>query len=251
MTTPDEPVVDGLAAVGLSRSFGSEPAVVDVDLVLVAGEIHALVGLNGAGKTTLMRLLLGMLRPDRGRALVLGRESGKADQHIWRQVGHLIEAPFGYPELTVVENLRAAALLHGLSPPAAREAIGQQVDQLQLSHWARRRTGNLSAGNRQRLGLGCALIDDPRVLVLDEPTTALDPIGMVLMQQLLQRAAGRGATVLVSSHHLDEMARIADHLHVMHRGELVGGLDPHGVDLQASFFDLILSIDQAQQESAR
>ena len=251
MTTPDKRVVDGLAAVGLCRSFGSEPAVVDVDLVLLPGEIHALVGLNGAGKTTLMRLLLGMLRPDRGSALVLGREAARADQHIWRQVGHLIEAPFGYPELSVVENLRAAALLHGLPSLAARGAIDQQVDQLELSHWAHRRTRGLSAGNRQRLGLGCALIHEPKVLVLDEPTTALDPIGMVLVQQLLQRAAGRGATVLVSSHHLDEMARIADHLHVMHRGELVGRLEPHGVDMQRSFFNLILSIDQGQQESAR
>ncbi len=241
----------GVAAEGLSRSFGSEPAVVDVDLVLLPGEIHALIGLNGAGKTTLMRLLLGMLRPDRGRAVVLGWDVGKAGGQVWRRVGHLIEASFGYPELTVVENLWAAARLHGLPRAAAREAIDQQVEQLELGHWAHRRTGALSAGNRQRLGLGCALISDPPVLVLDEPTTALDPVGMLVVRQILQRAAGRGATVLVSSHHLDEVARTADHLHVMHRGRLVGSLSPRGIDLERSFFNLILSVDRAQQEPAR
>jgi len=238
---------DGMAAIGLSRSFGSDPAVVDVDLLLRPGEIHALIGLNGAGKTTLMRLLLGMLRPDRGRAVVLGQDVNKADRVVWRRVGHLIEAPFGYPELTVVENLWAAARLHGLPAAAAREAIDQQVEQLKLTQWARRRARALSAGNRQRLGLGCALIHDPMVLVLDEPTTALDPVGMVLVRQILQRAAGRGATALVSSHHLDEVARTANHLHVLHRGRLVGSLEPHGVDLERSFFNLILSLDEAQE----
>jgi len=238
---------NGMAAIGLSRSFGSDPAVVDVDLLLRPGEIHALIGLNGAGKTTLMRLLLGMLRPDRGRAVVLGQDVNKADRVVWRRVGHLIEAPFGYPELTVVENLWAAARLHGLPAAAAREAIDQQVEQLKLTQWARRRARALSAGNRQRLGLGCALIHDPMVLVLDEPTTALDPVGMVLVRQILQRAAGRGATALVSSHHLDEVARTANHLHVLHRGRLVGSLEPHGVDLERSFFNLILSLDEAQE----
>ena len=236
-----------MAAIGLSRSFGSDPAVVDVDLLLRPGEIHALIGLNGAGKTTLMRLLLGMLRPDRGRAVVLGQDVNKADRVVWRRVGHLIEAPFGYPELTVVENLWAAARLHGLPAAAAREAIDQQVEQLKLTQWARRRARALSAGNRQRLGLGCALIHDPMVLVLDEPTIALDPVGMVLVRQILQRAAGRGATALVSSHHLDEVARTANHLHVLHRGRLVGSLEPHGVDLERSFFNLILSLDEAQE----
>ena len=88
---------DGLAADGLSRSFGPEQAVVDVDLVVPPGEIHAVIGLNGAGKTTLMRLLLGMLRPDRGSAQVLGCDVKDADGKVWRRVGHMIEAPFGYP----------------------------------------------------------------------------------------------------------------------------------------------------------
>jgi ABC-2 type transport system ATP-binding protein len=103
MHSPGGPT-SGLATERLCRSFGSEPAVVDLDLVVLPGEIHAIVGLNGAGKTTLMRLLLGMLRPDRGRALVLGCDVSRADRQVWRQVGHLIGAPFGYPELSVRET---------------------------------------------------------------------------------------------------------------------------------------------------
>ena len=242
---------DGLAAHGLSRSFGSEQAVVAVDLVVPPGEIHAVIGLNGAGKTTLMRLLLGMLRPDHGSAQILGCDVSEADGQVWRRVGHMIEAPFGYPELTVVENLQAAARLHGLPSATARAATERQVERLQLTHWAHRRGRALSTGNRQRLGLGCALINDPMVLVLDEPTNSLDPSGVVLIRQVLRQAARQGAAILVSSHHLDEMARTADHLHVMHRGRMVGNLDPHGVDLERSFFELILSVDQAQQEPSR
>ena len=251
MTVAPRPPQGGLAADGLSRSFGSEQAVVDVDLVVPHGEIHAVIGLNGAGKTTLMRLLLGMLRPDRGRVQVMGCDVSMADGQVWRHVGHMIEAPFGYPELTVVENLQAAARLHGLPRAAARAATERQVERLQLMQWAHRKGRALSAGNRQRLGLGCALIHDPRVLVLDEPTNSLDPFGVVLIRQLLRQASRQGAAILVSSHHLDEMARTARHLHVMHRGRMVGSLDPHGIDLERRFFDLILSVDQAQQEPSR
>ena len=236
----------GLVAIGLSRSFGGDHAVADVDLSVGAGEIHALVGLNGAGKTTLMRTLLGMLRPDRGRAEVLGWKVSQAKAALWLRVGHMIDAPFGYPELTVRENLRAAARLHGLAKVDAHVAGDKLLDELRLTRWADRETRSLSTGNRQRLGLGCALVHSPEVLVLDEPTNALDPSGVVLVRQMLTTAAQNGAAILVSSHHLDEMARMADHISVLHRGRMVGGLDPHGVDLERAFFEMILSVDTAE-----
>jgi ABC-2 type transport system ATP-binding protein len=235
-----------VVASGLSRSFGEDHALVGVDLAVRAGEIHALVGLNGAGKTTLMRTLLGMLRPDRGRAEVLGSDVREARAELWGRVGHMIDAPFGYPELTVRENLQAAALLHGLSKTDARAAGGRLLEQLRLSRWADRRSRSLSTGNRQRLGLGCALVHDPLVLVLDEPTNALDPSGVVLVRHILTTAAENGAAILVSSHHLDEMARMADHISVLHRGRVVGSLDPHGADLERTFFELILAVDTAE-----
>ncbi len=241
----------GVAAETLNRSFATEQAVVYVDLVVAPGEVHALVGLNGAGKTTLMRLLLGMLRPDSGRALVLGHDVKHASSQVWRHVGHLVDAPFGYPELTVAENLRAAGRLHGLSRAAAGATADRLIERLRLARWANRQARTLSAGNRQRLGLGCALIRDPLVLVLDEPASALDPAGVVLVRQVLHEAAVRGTAILVSSHHLDEMARTADYISVMHRGRLVGNLEPHGVDLERSFFELILAVDQAEPEPSR
>ena len=240
-----DPSRGGLYVSDLCRSFGPEPAVEHVDLQVSPGQIHALVGLNGAGKTTLMRLLLGMLRPDRGSVIIFGRPVANARNDLWCRVGHMLDTAFGYPELTATENLRCAALLRGLPEATARAAVNSGISDLRLSRWADRPTRTLSTGNRQRLGLACALLEDPELLVLDEPTTALDPAGVVLVRTLLRAAAARGTAVLVSSHHLDEMARIADRISVMHRGRIVGALDPTGVDLERTFFDLVLAVDEA------
>ena len=158
----------------------------------------------------------------------------------------MIDAPFGYPELTARENLWAAARLHGLAKVDSHIAGDKLLDQLRLARWADRKTRSLSTGNRQRLGLGCALVHCPEVLVLDEPTNALDPSGVVLVRQLLMAAAGNGAAILVSSHHLDEMARMANRISVLHRGRMVGSLDPHGADLERTFFEMILAVDTAE-----
>ncbi len=233
-----------LVASGLRRSFGDETAVDGVDLEVRTGEIHALVGLNGAGQTTLMRLLLGMLRPDSGRATVLGVEAHTAPATIWKSVGHLTETPFAYPELTVLENVTASALLRGVeNPDAAAEEI---LARFELGHWSRRRAGTLSLGNRQRLGLASALVHGPSILVLDEPANALDPAGVVFVRDLLKDHAAAGGSVFVSSHHLDQLARVAHRITVMHRGHVVGALDPAGVDLEQSFFDLVYSLETAQ-----
>lgn len=234
---------------GARRAFGDEVAVDGLDLTVRAGEIHAVVGLNGAGKSTLMRLALGMLRPDSGSVHL--RTSGGEEVPAWRapagvrsHVGHLVETPFAYAELTVTEMVVAAARLRGLSradaPPAARRA----VHALGLAHWERRRTVTLSTGNRQRLGLACAAVHRPRLLVLDEPTTALDPAGVLLVRTWLQRTRDDGAGVLVSSHHLDEVARVADRITVVHRGRAVGALAPDGFDLERQFFAMVYAAEQ-------
>lgn len=236
MTTP-------LVASGLRRSFVDETAVDGVDLEVRNGEIHALVGLNGAGKTTLMRLLLGMLEPDSGRATVLGVEAHTAPATIWKSVGHLTETPFAYPELTVLENVTASALLRGVESP---DAAGKEIlARFELAHWSGRRAGTLSLGNRQRLGLASSLVHRPSILVLDEPANALDPAGVVFVRDLLKDHAADGGSVFVSSHHLDQLARVAHRITVMHRGRIVGALDPSGVDLEQSFFDLVYSMEKA------
>lgn len=224
---------------GLTRTYDDDVAVSAVDLDVRPGEIHAIVGLNGAGKTTLMRLLLGMSRPDSGSASLLGRPPTDSDVRLWSQVGHHIGAPLAWPELTVEENLWAAALLHGMADAAARDAATTSIDRFGLERWARRRAAALSLGNRQRLGLAAALIHHPSVLVLDEPTNGLDPSGVLFVRSLLVDARQRGGAILVSSHHLDELARVADRITVLHRGRVVGTLDPGGVDLERRFFETV------------
>lgn len=230
---------------GLSHRFDDLPVLRDVDLGVAAGEVHALIGFNGAGKSTLMRAGLGMLRPHVGTVRLFGVRVDAADAAVWGRVGHLIDSPFVYPELTVRENLWAAARLHGIPAAGVAAAVDRVVAELELGPWAGRRANALSLGNRQRVGLASALVHRPRLLVLDEPTNALDPSGVVLLRELLLGAAREGTAVLVSSHHLDEVARIADRVSVIHAGTMIGELDPHGVDLERAFFAMVYAADQA------
>lgn len=239
-----------LRAEGLYRAFGDDQAVSAVDLEVDDGDIHAIVGLNGAGKTTLMRLLLGMLRPDSGRAIVLGHDAANAPPVVWTRVGHLIETPFAYPELTVRQNLSAAALLHTVTGSAVERSVDDAIVRFGLGPWANRRSSQLSLGNRQRLGLASAMIHHPSVVVLDEPANALDPAGVVFTRDLLLELAAEGAAVLVSSHHFDQLARVADVITVMHRGQVVGGLDPNSSDLEQKFFETVHSADLALTEGS-
>lgn len=232
-------------ACGLWRRFGSETALAGVDLEVHAGEVVALVGLNGAGKSTLMRVLLAMVRPDAGSVTVLGCEPSRAGTAVWGRVGHLIETPARYGELTVQESLYGAARLHGLGRGAARPAAEAMIEQLQLTHWRSRPTRALSWGNRQRVGIGMALVHSPTVLVLDEPANGLDPVGIVRVRELITASAvERGAAVLVSSHHLDEVARMADRVVLLHRGRNLGHLNPRGSDVEHAFFERVLAADR-------
>ncbi|WP_051275079.1 ABC transporter ATP-binding protein [Cellulomonas sp. URHD0024] len=229
----------GLRACGIVRRFGPVTAVDGVDLDVLPGQVHALVGLNGSGKTTLMRMLVGVLRPDEG----LVRFDGAAGPH-GALTGHVIDVPAAYGELTVAENLWAAARLRGVPGAAARSAAAVAAAAVGIDDLVGRRAAGLSLGNRQRLGLASALVHDPEVLILDEPTNGLDPAGVLAVRRLLlDRAHEHGCAVLVSSHHLDELARIADRITVLHRGRVVGALEPDGVDLEARFFAMVAEAD--------
>lgn len=232
-----------LEARALVKRYGEDHAVDGVDLQVRSGQIHAIVGLNGAGKTTLMRMLLGMVRPTSGVALIAGRAVHLADAGTWARVGSLIETPFAYPELTVRENLHAAALLRGLDRNNIEGEIDRVLDEFELGRWEHKRARALSLGNRQRLGLASAVLHRPTILILDEPANALDPAGVVFIRDLLRGSAQQGTAVLVSSHHLDQLARIADRITMLHRGKVVGELDPGGIDLESQFFDRVYRID--------
>ncbi len=213
--------------------------------MLRPGEIVALVGLNGAGKTTLLRTLLGMLRPDAGRVTLHGTALDDLVSGGWSAVGHLVDQAMAYPELTVRGNLALNARLRGV-PDLDGCRRGHRSRSSRSGTYGGRRHRQLSAGNRQRVGIAAALIHDPSVIVLDEPTNALDPAGVILVRESLRRRVDAGACALVSSHHLDEVARIADRIVVMNAGRLIGTLDPAAPELERVFFEVVRRDDAAR-----
>src|SRR3972149_5067143 len=156
----------------LTKRFGDVLAVDSVNLRVKQGEIYGFLGLNGAGKTTTIRALLGMIRPSAGNVKVLEQAVGPNGRGPWARVGHLVESPSAYPELTVRENLEIARRLHGISDP---DATSRVIEGLVLASYADRKAGTLSSGNLQRLGLARALLHEPELLILGEPAQGLHP----------------------------------------------------------------------------
>ena len=208
---------------GLSKSYGQVRAVDSVNLRVGHGEIYGFLGLNGAGKTTTIRALLGMIRPSAGSVKVLGQAVGPNGRGPWRSVGHLVERPAAYPELTVRENLEIARRLQGISDMSATSRV---IERLGLAPYADRKAGVLSTGNLQRLGLARALLHEPELLILDEPANGLDPAGVVEIRELLASLAReKGVTVFMSSHILTEVDRLATRIGIIHQGRLLEELE--------------------------
>lgn len=199
---------------------------------VAAGEIVALIGRNGAGKTTLLRLALGLIRPTAG---TVRRTVGNGD------IGQLIDAPFCYPELTVAQNLRMHAWLYGINPGHVTDSINRW----ELQPYRDRIFRKLSLGNKQRVGLAGAFQHQPQLIVLDEPTNALDPMGIVTLRTVVKEQAAAGCGVVVSSHHLDEVAAIAHRIVVVNSGRIITELSPTTPQLENRFFQAILSDDQS------
>lgn len=237
-------MTERLRVQGAARVFGPDAGLFGVDLTVAPGQVHALVGLNGAGKTTLMRAILGMLRLAGGSVHIDDVPLARVPASAWRRVGHLVEHPFAYPELDTRTNLALAARLNGLEPASIPAVVDAGIAELSLSRYAAVAARKMSQGNRQRLGLAAALQHDPTLVVLDEPTSALDPAGVILLRESLLRRVDNGAGVLVSSHHLDEIARIADHISVVNYGRIIGSLDPGALNLERAFFDLVRADDE-------
>ncbi len=232
-----------IEATGLSKSYDGHIVVDDVSLAVPAGEIHALIGLNGAGKTTLMRMFLGMIKPDKGSAFISGVDVNTGRPQ-WRNVGYLIETPFAYAELSVVENLKVSAILHGVEESLIDEMVAATAEKFGIAQYSSRAARKLSLGNRQKLALASAMLHKPSILILDEPANGLDPAGVVAVREMLAEVADDGVSIFVSSHHLDQVARIAHSMWVLQSGKLVGKLDPDGADLETTFFEMIYEADQ-------
>ena len=201
---------------GLTKTFGDVVAVDDVSAVALPGQVTALLGPNGAGKTTTLRILLGLVAPSRGTATFGGKRYDELTNPV-RQVGAALEASGCHPGRTALDHLRVLATAAGLSKDAPERVLAETG----LAADARRRVGGFSLGMRQRLGLAAAMLGDPAVLVLDEPTNGLDPPGVRWLRGYVRRLADEGRTVLLSSHALSEVEQTADHVLVLAGGRLL------------------------------
>jgi len=212
----------------LTKNYRDVRAVDSVNLRVKQGEIYGFLGLNGAGKTTTIRALLGMIRPSKGNVKVLGQELGPDGRGPWAQVGHLVESPSAYPELTVRENLDIARRLHEIQNP---KVVDEIIERLVLTSYADRKAGTLSMGNLQRLGLARALLHSPELLILDEPANGLDPAGVVEIRELLHELVREnGATIFMSSHILTEVDKLATRIGIIHKGKMIEELDANKLE---------------------
>jgi Cu-processing system ATP-binding protein len=215
-----------IALHGVSKAFGRIRAVREVDLALNAGECVGLVGHNGAGKSTLIKLMLGLLRQDAGEVVVLGESpSAGVGVRARREIGYLPENVSLYPSLTGAETLDFYARLKSC-PVRGNRGLLERVG---LAPHAHRRVGTYSKGMRQRLGIAQALLGEPRALLLDEPTTGLDPEVRQAFYRILREARAGGAAVLLSSHALAELEGEVDRVAVMNRGRKVADGDVHSL----------------------
>jgi ABC-2 type transport system ATP-binding protein len=222
-TAPPPPPPPGAALIveteGLTKRFGPRPAVQDVTLRVPRGTCFGFLGPNGAGKTTLIRMLLGLARPTEGRARVRGTDVAEDPARALARVGGIVEEPRFYPFLTGRRNLECWA---ALMDDDARGRVDAVLARVGLEGRAEERVGRYSMGMRQRLGVARALLNDPELLVLDEPSNGLDPAGMAEFRQMIRDLVDReGRTVFISSHLLDEVERICDHVAIVNHGRVV------------------------------
>ncbi|MCP1312200.1 ABC transporter ATP-binding protein [Paenibacillus tyrfis] len=202
----------------LSKQFKSFAAVKGVDLQVRPGEVYGFLGPNGAGKTTTIRMLLGLIRPTQGEVRVFGQDLARHRLDILRRVGSLVESPSYYGNLSAYDNLEITRKLLG----ARKTDIDKVLETVRLSEWRNKKVKTFSLGMKQRLGIAQALLGNPMLLVLDEPTNGLDPAGILEIRELIARLPEeRGLSVLVSSHILNEIELIASRVGIIYKGELL------------------------------
>lgn len=203
----------------ISKYFGKLKAVDNVSISVKKDEIYGFLGLNGAGKTTLIRMLLGMINPTKGYAIINGEKILPGEVEIWKNVGYLVEIPFLYPELTVKENLE---IFYKLYLVENKNSINDVIKKLNLSNYSHVKVKHLSQGNLQRLGIAKALLHNPDILILDEPINGLDPAGIVEIRGLLKDLSlNHNKTIFISSHILEEISKLADKIGIIHEGKLL------------------------------
>jgi len=212
---------------GLTKRYGDFAALSALDLDVPQGELFALLGPNGAGKTTTLRLLMGILKPSGGTALIGGLSCFEQRVEVKRLVGFLPDDPIFHDYLKGIEIVRFVGGMHGLSDAEITQRAWPLLERLELSDAAEEFAVNYSRGMKRKLGLICALLHQPKLLILDEPTSGLDPIATRRLNELLLEQVSGGTTVLLSSHQLDQVQRLCQRMAIIHAGRLaaVGTLD--------------------------
>jgi len=218
----DEPAI---RARGLTRRFGDVVAVDHVDLEIPPRRIYGFLGPNGSGKSTTIRMLCGLLTPTEGEAEVLGYRMPRDAERLRRKIGYLTQRFSLYDDLSVHENLEFLAEIHSLSRARKRSRIAELLEEFDLADMVDQRAGTMSGGQRQRLALAAATLHEPELLLLDEPTSAVDPQSRRDFWESLFRLTDRGATILVSTHYMDEAERCHG-LAILDRGALVADGTP-------------------------
>jgi len=211
-----------ITTTGLSKTFGHFRAVNDLHLEVLRGDVFGFLGPNGAGKTTTIRMLLGLIRPTAGRIEIFGLDNAAHLREILPRVGAIVEMPVFYPYLSGVGNLRIVAAASGMRLGKVNQArIDEVLDLVDLSARGGDAFRKYSLGMKQRLAIGAALLTDPELILLDEPTNGLDPAGVHEVRQLIQRLSAIGKTVFLSSHILYEIQQVCNRVAILQKGQLI------------------------------
>jgi ABC-2 type transport system ATP-binding protein len=233
---------------GLTRRFGDLTAVDRVDLEIPRAQIYGFLGPNGSGKTTTIRMLCGLLTPSEGDAEVLGRRVPQEAESLKRAIGYMTQRFSLYEDLSVKENLDFMGEIHSLSAARRRERVQSLIAEYRLEDQVGQRAGTLSGGQRQRLALAASTVHEPELLFLDEPTSAVDPQSRRDFWESLFALVGRGTTILVSTHHMDEAERCHG-LAILDRGALVAEGSPR--ELMERIDAHVLEVESESLRAAR
>jgi len=217
-----------------SQSKESRSALDNYDLHVEAGQLYGIVGPDGAGKTTLLRILSTVLTPTSGSAQIDGFDVIKQSEQVRSRIGYMPQAFSLYPDLSVLENLRFFADMNGVSREKQKNRIAELLEFARLTEFASRRSENLSGGMRKKLALACAMIHEPEILLLDEPTTGVDPVSRRELWQLLAKVIERGVTIVVSTPYMDEAER-CDVVSVIYQGKSLISGSPVDMEQQMPF----------------
>lgn len=232
-------MTNSIEAIHLTKRYPSQPkeshpALDSFDLQIEPGHLYGLVGPDGAGKTTLLRILATVLRPTSGAAQVAGFDVVRQPEEVRSRLGYMPQAFSLYPDLSVLENLQFFADMNGVPRGKQKERVDELLNFARLTEFTSRRSENLSGGMRKKLALACALIHNPQIMLLDEPTTGVDPVSRRELWQLLARVIEQGVTILVSTPYMDEAER-CDGVSIIYQGKMLISGAPEDLSRQMPF----------------